>query len=255
MNFRDGWSGYQDVDVRRDLSQGPPTCPLVILSCSTGNFAAPRRCLTEMLLMTPGGPVAVAGATTESHPLTNALHGLAMARGFAAAPPRFGDLWLTGLRASHSERSLLLETLLANVEGSLQFPVSTAKLRRDQVLMYALLGDPATRLRIPGKLTATLERNGDKWRWRAARPPGAEKLEIAFRETRPAAMPKAPAQLTRASAVSAQVQANARLVFKRTGSLPASESWEGVVDQPGELRLVALAPDQWYVAVLKAEDR
>jgi hypothetical protein len=66
-------------------------------------------------------------------------------------------------------------------------------------------------------------------------------------------MPKAPAELTRETAFAAQAKANALLVYKRKESLPAGVAWEGVVDEPGQVRLVALAQGRWYVAVLQAD--
>jgi hypothetical protein len=183
--------------------------------------------------------------------LTNALHGLAMSRGLKAEPGRLGDWWLDGLRGVHRQRNLMLESMLRNVEGSLDPQIDVSQLRRDQAWMYALLGDPATRLRVPGKLTATIEPRGDKWHWRAEPPPSAKKLEVAFRPQRPKVMPAAPANVTEQSAAAVQDQANAMLAYKPTASLAASEPWQGEVAGPGEVRLVAFAPGRWYVAVLQ----
>jgi hypothetical protein len=252
MASGDEWSGYQREDVERDLAQGPPACPIVLLSCSTGNFAAGERCLTEMLLLAPGGPVAAAGATTESHGLTNSLHGLAMARGFDAEPQRLGDLWLAGLRASHVERNLVLETALPGVEGTLEPDIDVQQLRRDQVWMYALLGDPATRLRAPGKLTATINRVGDKWRWTVDPPAGAEELQAAFRPTM-TSPPVVPAERDRDAARALQGDANAIFAYEPISAKSAGEPWQGEVDRPGEVRLVVLGPGRWWVAVLTAE--
>ena len=57
--------------------------------------------------------------------------------------------------------------------------------RRDQVLMYELLGDPATRLRLPEKLQASVEKIDGKWHWRAVKPPRAAQLEVGFRNVEP----------------------------------------------------------------------
>ena len=251
MTVGNKWSGYQLSDVSRDLSEGTPTCPMVLLSCSTGNFASAGRCLTEFLLLAPGGPVAVAGATTESHGLTNALHGLAMGRTFAAEPERLGDMWLGGLRASRTERHMVLEMVLPNTEGSLEPEIDVAQLRRDQVWMYALLGDPATRIRVPHKLNAAIERTASGWRWAPSGPrtqPSC-KLGSVLRASRRQGSPDStPMTLalcrrrpTRPSTTSAKM--------KFSNSVP----WTEEVSRPGEVRLVAFAPDRWYVAVLKAE--
>jgi hypothetical protein len=39
-------------------------------------------------------------------------------------------------------------------------------------------------------------------------------------------------------------------VFSPIASLGAGVPWRGTATKPGELRLVAFAPDKWYVAVL-----
>jgi len=254
MGSDDDWSGYQHSDVERDLSTGSPTCPIVLLSCLTGNFAARNRCLTEMLVLAPGGPVAAAGATTESHGMTNSLHGLAICRVLDAEPLRLGDLWLAGLRGSHSQRNVLIETVLPNVEGTLDEKIDVGRLRRDQMWMYALLGDPATRLRAPGKLSARVERAGNKWIWSAEPSADVTRMEVSFR--RPMVAPPAVDGRTTTpnKAQALQDEANANFAYMPVVTLAAGQPWQGEVDRPGEVRLVAMAPDRWYVAVLKCAE-
>ena len=48
---------------------------------------------------------------------------------------------------------------------------------------YTLLGDPATRLRLPHPLEANVTRTDDTWQWRAARAPGPP--ACAARDGRP----------------------------------------------------------------------
>ena len=55
-------------------------------------------------------------------------------------------------------RDFMMEHLLKDAEGKLEDEISVGKLKRDQILMYALLGDPATHLRIPDLLEATVKR-------------------------------------------------------------------------------------------------
>jgi hypothetical protein len=250
MSYRSEWHGYHAMHAASGLQRGSPACPTILISCLTGNFAGHGKCLAEFLLFAPGGPVAAMGATTESHPLTNALHGVALARGLKASPQRLGDLWIAGLRDSRTERNLLFESLLANVEGSLEPKIDVAKLRRDQAWMYALLGDPATRLRLPGELTATIERAGDAWRWSVDPPAGAERLEVAFR---PQVKPPAPGVAIDdpAKAQAAQDQANATYAYQPIATLSANQPWRGETTERGELRLLAIGPDAWWVCVLK----
>jgi hypothetical protein len=251
MAFQGQSLGYQNSDAVRDFRKGLPACPIVLMTCLSGNFASAERCLTETMLFAPGGPVAAIGATTESHPLTNALHGIAMARALAAGPARLGDWWLESLRTSYTERNPMFEALLRNAEGSLDPEIDVQQLRRDQMWMYALMGDPATRLRWPGKLKAKIVRDGDKWRWTVEKPPGAERLETAMRA--PLSTPVAIVQTKDPAAARADHEkANAMFNYQLLVTLPANQPWEGVVDHPGDLRLLAFGPREWWVAVVKA---
>ena len=77
--------------------------------------------------------------------------------------------------------------MLAGAEGSLEKPINTAKLRRDGALMYALLGDPATRLRLPKPLAVRVEQTGAACRWRVTPPLGVPTLHIGVRKAMPTA--------------------------------------------------------------------
>lgn len=249
MEFQGAWCAYRVEDVERDLGEGPPTCPVVIFSCSTGNFASSERCLTEALALASGGPVLVAGATTESHGIPNCLHGFALARGFAAPAARFGDLWLAGLRNSLAERNLVIETLLRDSEGSLEATLNVDRLRRDQIWMYAVLGDSATRVRLPEKLDAKLVRDGESWRWTVERPADATRLEVAFRELnrQPPALPR---DADRDAATKLFAEANAIFAYEAPTTIAADKPWRGEAPAGREVRLIAFGPDRWYATVL-----
>ena len=144
-----------------------------------------------------------------------------------------------------------MEMMLRDVEGSLEKEIDVAKLRRDQVLMYALLGDPATRLRLPEPLEASVERTETGWRWRAKRPPGAMRLEVGFRK--PLELPTSPGKKPASAeeADKAAETANACFAFTALRSPPEGGPWEGTCDHAGSLRLIAIGPKTLHVAVLK----
>ncbi len=147
-------------------------------------------------------------------------------------------------------RNFLIEALLRDVEGKLEPEINVAKLRRDQVLMYAMLGDPATRLRLPEPLEAGIQRTPAGWRWKAKRPAGAVRLEAGFRASRPTLPSWEGLRAGEENAVRAFEAANGAFAF---APLPSADRWEGQIDRPGWVRLVATGGDAIYVAVLKAE--
>ena len=146
-----------------------------------------------------------------------------------------------------------MEMVLRDVEGKLEKEIDVAKLRRDQILMYALLGDPATQLRLPDRLEARVERKAAGWHWRAKRPTGAARLDVGFRT----AQPLLPRFRTRRSdqdqAAAVAEAANAYFTFVPQPSPPDAGPWEGTCADSGWLRLVAIGKGRLYTAVFKLE--
>jgi len=242
---------YTADDAARELDKGPPVPPMVFFSCESGNFSRPRPCQAKSLLFLPGGPVATIGATTESHPLPNYFSAACLLASLSGQEKRLGAIWLGAQRKASRTRDLVMEMMLRDVEGSLEKEINVEKLRRDQMLMYALLGDPATRLRLPVSFEASVERVESGWRWRAKRPPGATHLEVGFRK--PQALPVSPEKKPTSSDESdkAAEMANLCFAFAAQPSPPNDGPWEGVCSDPGWLRLVAVGPMMLHVAVLK----
>ena len=133
----------------------------------------------------PGGPVATVAATTESHPLPNYFSGVSLLKAFGRRERRLGALWLNAQREARRSHNVLIESMLRDVEGKLDPQIDEAKLRRDQTLMYTIFGDPATRLRLPERLDASIERTAAGWRWKAKKPTGVVRIEVGFRPLRP----------------------------------------------------------------------
>lgn len=143
--------------VRQFLSNGPPAPPMLMICCLTASFAQSEPCLGELLLFAPGGPVAAIGATAQSHPLPNYFTGVRLLWAAGQGPQRLGTLWLEVGKKANEDRAMLIERLLQNVEGVVA-DVDLPKLRRDQMLIYELLGDPALKLRLPESQPTTPSR-------------------------------------------------------------------------------------------------
>ena len=240
---------YHTQDAAAALLDGPPGPPLVMICCLAGNFAAPKESLAESLLMMSGGPVAVIAATAESHPLTNYFSSVSLVQTLDGPQRRLGQLWLSAQKDAVEARDLVIESLLSNVEGKLEDKIDVGKLRRDQMLMYALLGDPALRLRLPERLHGKIKRRDDGWHWQVRKPKDATELYVGFR---PAGqkLPSHQGELQRDTARRNFQAANEVFAFKSLPGPAAGEPWQGVINSPGTLRLVAVGPERIYVAAL-----
>lgn len=108
--------------------------------------------------------------------------------------------------------------------------------------MYALLGDPAVSLGLPGVLDAEVGEEPDgSHRWRAAKPDGATALVVGFRAQRTGSTPE-PRVLDEPGVRRQLVKANAGGEFVELARHGPDEPWEGVVKGRGEIRLAAITP-------------
>ncbi len=242
---------YDASDARAAFADGEPTAPLVFLTCESGRFDGGEECLAETMFALPGGPVATIGATTESHPLPNYFTGLALLQELAAAAEsdgtaRIGAYWLAAQRRGAAARSMLVERMLADAEGSLAPEIDVAQLRRDQQRIYALLGDPLTSLRVPRPLAIAVEPDGEGsgWRWSvdpALRTEGAQ-LFVSLRPARAEKQDELPDDASIEERRAAFERANAAYRFEPLATLDAGADWGGRVDRPGRLRAVLVGP-------------
>ncbi|MBN2271259.1 MAG: hypothetical protein JXN61_11635 [Sedimentisphaerales bacterium] len=250
MNFNGASINYTDSDVKAGLAGDRPGPPMMIISCHTGRFVEQDNCLAETLLLQPGGPVAVVAATTESHPLTNYFSGVALLQQTRTNNNRLGSIWLAAQKQASEARDIIMERMLVEVEGKLEEEMNVAKLRRDQILMYALLGDPATQLNFPDELHADVKYSDGGWRWNARKPQGATRLYVSFRP--PAQnLPQRTPQVDKETARKLFEQANDSFVFKPVAELSAEAPWEGAITEQGTLRLVATGPEQIHAAAFE----
>ena len=234
-------------EARKGLSKAAPAPPMTILSCYTGSFTDQRESLAESLLTIPGGPVAVIAATTQSHPLTNFYSGKCLLQSFGRGHNRLGDLWLDTQKRAKDARSPMVEKILLDIEGKLEDQMNATKLRRDQMLMYAILGDPATRLHLPQRLRGKIKFVDGKWNWQVTKPEGTTVLHVAFR----ASGQRFPQLNTDDKNVDLDklfAQADETFAFKPLKKLGDNDKWAGAMSGEGTLRLVAIGPGKIYAA-------
>jgi hypothetical protein len=243
---------FSAADAAAAFGEGPPVAPLVVMACSAGDFARPAPGLAEALLALPGGPVAVVAATTDTHPLTNYFTGMALLEAIGGKDRRLGTVWLRAQRAAYKARNPLAETVLRNVEGKLEAELDIPKLKRDQLLMYALLGDPATLLRYPLPMEVTTQKTIEGWKWKAVRPEGAETLQVGLRPVSPRP-PIAKGVSDEATAQAQLEEGNGALAYVVLPAPAAGDPWEGVTPKGGWLRLVATGGGKTWVACVKLE--
>ncbi|MHC4745046.1 MAG: C25 family cysteine peptidase, partial [Planctomycetota bacterium] len=250
MYFNGKSIDYTGFDAKAGLAAGRPGPATVILACDTGRFIERENCLAESLLFLPGGPVAVAAATTESHPLTNYFSGVALVQQSRTKSKRLGSIWLTAQKQAMQARDIIMERMLVDVEGKLEEKMNVAKLRRDQILMYALLGDPATQLNFPEKLDAEVKYSGGAWRWDARKPEGAGRLYVTLQRPAQDLRPRT-AQVDKDTAHRLFKEANDSFAFKAVGELTSGVPWKGAISEQGTLRLIAAGPGQIHVAAFE----
>jgi hypothetical protein len=249
--LREGkWIGaYRNADTA-GLAAGPVRPPQVIFACECGVFdlAGGKRCLAEELLLAPAGPVLTVAATNESHPLVNFYSATNLLRlvGSNDGPVAFGTLWLETQRAMRRRTDLVMELLLKGVEGSYSGPTDAQELKQDQGSLYAIFGDPATRLHTPRRLTVKVTKNGAGWAWEATPPMGAPagvKLTVERRAVRPD-FPDRPENADEAASRAMFEKANAALAFQPV----PSAGWSGELKEPGFVRFLVEAGGEIWVA-------
>ncbi len=250
MPDANGWIRYEATQAHQ-LTGPRPSAPALIFACDCGNFAHPTTSLAESLLAAPSGPVAVIAATTQSHPLPNYYSSLCWLKGLTEGSDRIVDRWVSAQQCGFETRNPLVELFLKEVEGSLGGELDTAQVRRDHVRLYALLGDPAIRLKRPRPLEVTLSRKDEVWTWHIPKPPkGAREVELGHRLPPPPLQPK-PKALSAAEALKLFRDTNASLQFQtlETRTPQPNKGWSGQFKhRPGTLRWVVETPSALYVA-------
>lgn len=237
------------------FASGPPLAPMVFLTCDSGRFQDVRPCIAEALLFAPGGPVATIAATTESHPLTNYYTGKSMLNALDAADSKatLGDVWVDTQKRGIKARSFLVQMALKDAEGKLEEDIDVKKLRRDQPLMFAVLGDPATSLRLPTITRLAVKKVGERWQWKPEwAPRGARRNErVDWRPARPPRLPRTKDLSER------NVRArHARAIETRSYvTLPIEPGKEpgGFIDRKGWLRVLDMSGDALRIGLAEVK--
>ncbi len=133
-----------------EIREGLPV--MIVIACSTGEFDAEAEdCIGETLFKRPRGPVAFIGGSRVTQPYANALLSRALVdQIFRAKAPTVGEaLWAA--KAAVLEKDVSPLRLQADaLAGAIQGPANLELMRKDVILHYNLLGDPASPLRRPG---------------------------------------------------------------------------------------------------------
>ena len=194
--------------------------------------------------------MAVIAATTNSHPMTNYFSGMSLLRQTNRRHRCIGRLWLGAQNEARGARDFLMERVLLGAEGGDASNVDTEKVRRDHILLYALLGDPATAMPFPEALESEIRADGKTWRWSAKKPEGASRLYVEFR-VEGLKFPEVQVPLEKDSAMANLEKANEVFAFTPIAELGAGEAWEGKIEKAGTLRLTAVGGKRIYVAAHK----
>jgi len=220
--------------------------PIIQTTCYTGNFTCPSFSLAKEMFLLSKGPVAVIGATTESQPLTNGYTDLCLASELGSADHRLGVFFLNAQKKMLTYRNFIMEKMLKNAEGKLEENINIKKLKCDQILMYVILGDPATRLKLPEKLICVTEKKEEGVYWKAGKPSGADMLYVTFKpDNRKTEM--AANSATKEQAEKRYKEADKVYEFTVLERMEKNKEWKGMIDKNGILRLVAIGSQKSYV--------
>ncbi|MCE5216972.1 C25 family cysteine peptidase [bacterium] len=152
--------GDADID-RISCSEGLPL--MVALACSTGRIDDERgECLAERMFKLARGPVAYLGASRVSQPYGIALFGKHLVGTLLGEEQQtLGEAIDEAKQAVEGDVQSGFRQQLDMLSAMVYGPQSLPGIRRDTVLQYNLLGDPALRLRRPVPLRVSAVYLGD----------------------------------------------------------------------------------------------
>lgn len=135
----------KDVDVR----EGLPI--MVVIACSTGEYdSISGDCIGETLFKRRRGPVAFIGGSRTTQPYGNGLFGNKLVEQvFAPGTATLGEALWAAKAAVLAKDTSSLRLQADAIASAIQGPASLEPMRKDVILHYNLLGDPALRIRRP----------------------------------------------------------------------------------------------------------
>jgi len=149
------WNGFslpvlEAKDAKNvSVKEGLPI--MIVIACNTGEYDNPiGECIGETLFKRRHGPVAFIGATRVTQPYGNALLGQKMVEQFLVRKaPTVGEALFAAKEGVMAEDASPFRKQADAVAGLVQGPGSLGPMRRDVILHYNLLGDPAVAIRRP----------------------------------------------------------------------------------------------------------
>jgi len=135
----------KDVDVR----EGLPI--MVVIACSTGEYdSISGDCIGETLFKRRRGPVAFIGGSRTTQPYGNGLFGNKLVEQvFLPGTETLGEALWAAKAAVLGKDSSPLRLQADAIASTIQGPAALEPMRKDVVLHYNLLGDPALKIRRP----------------------------------------------------------------------------------------------------------
>lgn len=131
------------------VTEGLPI--MVVIACSTGEYdSTAGDCIGESLFKRPRGPVAFIGGSRVTQPYGNGLFGNKLVeRVFAEGPHTLGEALWAAKAAVLAKDPSPLRLQADAIASAIQGPAALEPMRKDVILHYNLLGDPALRVRRP----------------------------------------------------------------------------------------------------------
>src|SRR5436190_2496855 len=135
----------KDVDIR----EGLPI--MVVIACSTGEYDSNSGdCIGESLYKRRRGPVAFIGGSRTTQPYGNGLFGNKLVEQvFLPGTETIGEALWAAKAAVLGKDASPLRLQADAIASTIQGPAALEPMRKDVVLHYNLLGDPALRIRRP----------------------------------------------------------------------------------------------------------
>ncbi|HXX92591.1 MAG TPA: C25 family cysteine peptidase, partial [Planctomycetota bacterium] len=159
------WNGFslpvlEAKDARRvSVKEGLPI--MIVIACNTGEYDSPiGECIGTTLFKRRRGPVGFIGGSRITQPYGNALLGQRLVEQFLVQRgPTMGQALFAAKEAVLAEDRSAFRKQADAVAGLVQGPGSLEPMRKDAILLYNLLGDPALSIRRPAD-DLTIEPHG-----------------------------------------------------------------------------------------------
>jgi hypothetical protein len=233
---------------------------MVVLACNTGEYDSKLGdSIGEELVKRPRGPAAFIGGTRTTQPYANALLGHQLVRrAFDPELRTLGEvLWSSKEALSAKDDSKLrlqADALAALVQG----PASLEPMRKDVILHYNLLGDPALAVRRPpGEITIEdpgVPRPGARLVVRGAAASGPVQLTLECRRDRFCRPVDDPAGEDMEKEMGRRyVNANDKVILSAEAT-PAQGSFEAVLAIPDNLKPGRYVLKAWSDGALGARE-